>query len=237
MTNATADIFASAVIAPPKEKKAAKDKKVEIRIGTDLDLLAAADALQKTLKTVAEVHATDVKALMAKHFSHEGVLLGRRPENFRGLGDKSSASCQLKQRDSRRVLVAEEIEYLKKAGVAMEEKVTQEEAFLFNQDVLADPVLRAKISAAFALIDFGGLNPLVKQERIVSMIANDQSLETAYAAAKTQADAAKTDTEKKAAEAEAEKLAALVGTFSITPKFDGSLQDAMQVLIAAGVTL
>lgn len=252
MSTAVADIFATAAPVAPKEPTKGKAKKVEVKIASTvvkdeagavlkttnpLDLLAAADALAKTLKTVADVHSTEVKSLMTKHFAHEGTMLGRRPENFRGLGDKSSASCQLKQRDERRVLAPEEVEILTAAGVAMDEKVTQEEAYQFNQEVLANPELRAKISAAFALIDFGGLNPLVKLEKVTSKVVNEQSLETVYSAAKAKADTAKTPAEKEAAEKEAAKLAGIVGTLAITPKFEGTLKDAMTVLMDAGITL
>lgn len=227
MANAAADIFASALTAPAPEKK--KKGPAEVRIAANaqganpLDLLAAADALAKTLKTVAECHGTAVKSQMADYFATEGLKLHRRPDNFKGMADHATASCQLKKRDSRRPLEPAEVEVLEAAGVKIEKVTTQEERFFFNDEILANPDLRAKVSAALSLIDFGGLNPLLKQEKVESSVACDESVEAAFANAKN--------------EDEAKKLAAIVGTLSITPKFSGTLQDAMGVLISAGVTL
>lgn len=219
----TLDIFATAPAAPSTEKKAkGKKAKPELQIGTNLDVLAAADAIAKTLEGVQSAYSTMVKNTMSKHFASEGTTLGRRPENVRGIGDHSSASLELKKRDSRLALTTEEVTYLEEAGVEVEEKVTQEERFFFNEAILADPILRAKVSAAFALIEFGDITPIVKQEKVVSKIVSDESIEQAF---------------KDKTPEQAEKLTAIVGTLAIKPTFAGTLREAIEVLETAGVTL
>lgn len=216
------DMFATAPTVQAAPKAKGKKAKPELNIGTNLDVLAAADAIAKTLKGVQEAYGTMVKSTMTEHFAKEGTMLGRRPENVRGIGNTSDASLELRKRDERRVLSTEEAEALEAAGVKIEEKVTQEERFYFNDAVLADEAMREKISKALSLIDFGGESPILKQEKVVSKIVTDESVEQAFAG-KT--------------EAEATTLVGLVGTLAIKPKFNGTLKDAVEVLDKAGISL
>lgn len=216
------DMFATAPTVQAAPKAKGKKARPELNIGTNLDVLAAADAIAKTLKGVQEAYGTMVKSTMTEHFAKEGTMLGRRPENVRGIGNTSDASLELRKRDERRVLSTEEAEALEAAGVKIEEKVTQEERFYFNDAVLADEAMREKISKALSLIDFGGESPILKQEKVVSKIVTDESVEQAFAG-KT--------------EAEATTLVGLVGTLAIKPKFNGTLKDAVEVLDKAGISL
>jgi hypothetical protein len=216
------DMFAAApTVATPKKEKG-KKAKPELSIGANLDVLAAADAVAKTLKGVQEAYGTMVKTTMTQHFAKEGTILGRRPENVRGTGLTSEASLELRKRDERRHLEKSEVAALEAAGVKIEKKTVQEEKYYFNDAVLADPELREKISKALSLIDFGGESPILKQEKQEVQIVTDESVEQAFAGKTPE---------------EAEALMNLVGTLAIKPKFNGSLRAAMETLEAAGVTL
>lgn len=216
------DMFAAAPTVQATPKAKSKKAKPELNIGNNLDVLAAADAIAKTLKGVQEAYGTMVKSTMTEHFASQGTTLGRRPENVRGIGNTSDASLELRKRDERRVLSTEEAEALESAGVKVEEKVTQEERFYFNDAILSDPALREKISQALGLIDFGGQSPILKQEKVVSKIVTDESVEEAFAG-KTKE--------------EASALIGLVGTLAIKPKFNGTLKDAVDILDKAGISL
>ena len=220
MTN---DVFASAPVAPAPEKKGkSKKAKPELHIGEKLDILAAASAITQSLESVILTHSEDVKGEMLKHFAQEGTALGRRPENVRGIGVHSSASLELRKRDSRTVLKEEEADMLREAGVRLGTKVIQEEKFFFNEEILKDPVLREKVSQALGLIDFGGMSPIIKQERIEASVIEENSINDAFAGKTPE---------------EAEKLTKIVGTLAIKPVFTGSLKDAAELLVEAGVTL
>lgn len=218
------DMFATAPTAPKAEKKSTKKAKPEMALGRNLDVLAAADAVAKTMKGVLEAYGTMVKTDMTKRFAVDGTANNRRPENMKGLGESSlvSASLELRKRDSRRSLTEDEATALEAAGVKVEEAVTQEERFYFNDQILSNPELRAKISQALSLIDFGGESPILRQDKVVSKVVTDESVEQAF--------------QGKTAE-EAEKLTQIVGTLAIKPSFSGSLADATQILANAGVTL
>lgn len=217
------DMFATAPTTKT-EKKTTKKAKPELALGRNLDVLAAADAVAKTMKGVLEAYGTMVKSEMTRRFAQDGSAAGRRPENMKGLGESSlvSASLELRKRDSRRTLTEEEATALETAGVKIEEVETQPERFYFNEALITNPEYRAKISQALSLIDFGGESPILRQEKVTSKIVTDESVEQAFAG--------------KTAE-EAEQLTQIVGTLAVKPAFTGSLADATQILASAGVTL
>lgn len=217
------DMFAAApTTTAPKAEKKAKKSKPELAIGRSLDVLAAADAIAKSMKGVIDAYGTMIKGSMSKHFASEGSTLGRRPENVSLIGDHSTASGELRKRDDRRVLVTEEAERLEAAGVAIEEKEIEPERFYFNDEILANPELRQKVSAALSLIDFEGKSPILRQERVIAKVVSEESIQQAFCG--------------KTAE-ESERLLQIVGTLAIKPKFNGTLAEASEILTQAGVTL
>ena len=218
------DMFAAAEkVAPTPVKKAGKKDKETIVLGSDLDNLSAATAVIKSLEGVSAIYEAKVKANMLKLFANMGKEANKRPANFEGTGAVSSASCELKKRASTSILTAEEAEMLTEKGIKLDEKEVRPEAYLFNQAILLDPVLRKKVSDALSKIDFGGISPILHQEREVKKIIHEESLDQVFMLCED--------------EAEAESLLPTVGVLSIKPKFDGTLSDAVLMLEAAGVTL
>src|SRR5574343_185140 len=213
------DLFKTA----PTSKKAEPKEPTELKIGRDLDILAAADVISKAAETIEEKYGSRIRNTMLTHFTRTGTKLDKRPTNVKGLGLRwAEASLELKKRDVRRVLNPTELAALQKAGVPTQKKVVTEEHYYFNEELLADPAIRAKINTALSLIDFGGKDPILKQEEVSVQIVTDESLEQAFVG----------KTPK-----QAEELIALVGTLAIKPKFNGTVADAVAVLYGAGVEL
>lgn len=218
-----ANVFEDAKPKESKPKRVKKDTKPQVELGMDLDVLAAADALVKTLKTTQETYGTKVKQGVTEHFVKEGMLLKRRPENVRGLGLKSSASLEMRKRDERRVLTEDEVALLTRVNVRMKEVVVQEEAFIINPQLMNNPKHKDKIAQALGLLDFDGESVLVKQERITAMVVTEESLDDAFANAQTPE--------------EERELISVVSTLAAKPTFNGSLMEAAQVLVEAGIKL
>ena len=222
MAKKTLDMFASAPKAPAvaETKKGKKDKE-QVQLGKDLDVLCAASAVAKSLEGVQKVYDAKVKEVMTRMFTHLGVEANGRPSNFEGAGATSTASCQLKKSSS--VLSTENADKLKEKGISLEEKVVREEAYLFNSAILADPVLRKKVSDALSKIDFGGVSPIIHQEKEVKMIVAEDSIDQLFKLAETEDDV--------------KELLPMVSVLSITPKFSGTLTEAVTMLETVGVKL
>lgn len=217
------DMFATAAkVAPAPEKKKGKSKE-QIEIGSDLDKFSAAVAVIKSLEGVKATYEAKIKETMTRLFSHMGMKDSKAPENFEGVGSVSTASCELRKRSSASVLTVEEAQFLQEKGISLEEKVVKEEAFLFNSAILADVVLRKKVSDALSKIDFGGIAPILHQEREVKNIVSEESIDQLFKLADNEEDAA--------------RLLPMVGVLAIKPKFDGNLSDAVSMLEASGVSL
>jgi len=220
--SAMPDMFASAIKAPKVEEK--KKGKEQIQMGRDLDTYAAASAVLKSLEAVKAEYELKLKTTMAKLFSHIGIENRSKPANFEGIGPVSTASCEIRKRSSASVLTDDEANALREKGITLEEKVVREEAYLFNAAILADPVLRKKVSDALAKIDFGGVAPILHQEREVKNIVAEDGIDQLFKLSET--------------EDQALGMLGMVGVLALKPKFDGTLSDAVALLeTQAGVKL
>lgn len=221
-SNPTPDVFATA-LKVPKTKPKAKNEKEQIPLGEDLDTYAAASAILKSLEVIQVRYEAKLKAVMSKLFAHMGNATKGKPTNFEGVGPTSSASCELRKRSTSSILTEEESKILREKGISLEEKVIREEAYLFNSDILADPVLRKRVSDALSKIDFGDINPILHQEREVKNIVADDGIDQLFRLAET--------------EDEALSMLPTVGVLALKPKFNGTLADAVAMLEVAGITL
>ena len=215
------DMFASAPKATPLAETKSKKDKEQVQIGNDLDVLSAAAAVVKSLEATKTVYDAKVKEVMTRMFTHLGVEANGRPSNFEGAGTMSTASCQLKKSSS--VLSEDAATKLAERGISLDEKVVREEAYLFNPAILADPVLRKKVSDALSKIDFGGVAPIIHQEKESKKIVAEDSIDQLFKLAETEEDV--------------KELLPMVSVLSITPKFNGTLTQAMAMLETAGVKL
>jgi hypothetical protein len=145
------NVFASAaVINQPEEKKKKKDNKREVDLGTNLDISAAIDALTTALNSIKETIDEEIKDKMTAEFVAEAHKTQRKPESFRGVSEKASASCEIRKRSTRSVLKPEEVDILRKYGLEIETKEIKPavpEHYVINPKALEDVELVEEISS------------------------------------------------------------------------------------------
>lgn len=208
------DIFGA---APTKEvPKKDEKKKAGIESGPAIAMVAAIDYITKSLKGLRETYEAMAKDEMLDVFVGDGLKIGKRPENYRGVNGLGEASCELRKRASSSPLLDEEVSELKKAGIEVKLETTQEEMFVFNPEVLKNPELRAKISAAFAKIDFEGLQPIERIAPVQKYVATEEAIDEVFKISKT----AKIGS----------KLLSLVTVLAIKPKWNGNKAQAYDLL-------
>lgn len=197
-------LFANAkTISAPKTKKVSE---VSQYVLSGLSRFAALTAAIKSLGALAEVEETNVKAKMIDQFVASGMARNSKPDNFEGVEELASASCQLKIRSSASVLSDEDVEILKKENIPYNEHTKQEEAFLINPKYTNDMELLSRVEEALANValpeDF-----LLKQEKISANVASPKSIDAIFALKN---------------EEKIRALLPLVTTLAIKPKIEGN---------------
>jgi hypothetical protein len=179
---ATTNLFNTAKTVTDPTPKKKKGEKTEVFIGESLDTYSAIDTMIKTLTGIKDVYRNDVLEAMTKQFVKETLSTKTKPENFKGLGNQSEASCELRKRSSASVLSAAEVALLDKYNVTTETVVTtpaQEEKFFFNPKLVADPKLANKISKALSSIpELANIDVLLREapkEEVSVQVASDKS--------------------------------------------------------------
>jgi hypothetical protein len=213
-------MFAAAPTVAPKKSK--KDRE-EIDMGNDLNIFSGLAALITTLKATQTIYEAKLKTKMTNIFAEKGLAQNKRPANWHGTSSLAEASMQLKCRASSSILTTEEVKALQEAGITVNKKEISPERFLFNQAILSNPDLRAKVSAALSLIEFGDIQPILHEAAVEQYVVEDGTLDQVFQLAKTQ--------EK------AESLLPFVSVLAIKPSFKGGLKDATNLLIDAGIRL
>ena len=177
------NLFAGAKTVENQEvEKKGKKEAPKVRIG-DMDTLSAVNALIDTLgaykKTVLD---TSIKDEMQKYFVGTTIKEGQRPVNFKGIGDFSEASCEMKKRSSSSSLSSTEEAILVKYGISFEEVVVSpaiEERFFFNPDILKNAKLMKTISSKLQEIpELNNIDVIMRQpakEAETAKIVTDQS--------------------------------------------------------------
>ena len=180
-----ADLFSGAkVVAPKDEPKPKASKKAEYYIGESLDMVAGIKAIQDSLEAVYETYYQDVTDKMVEKFVSDTLFHHKRPDNFKGLGAMSDASCELKKRSVKSALKPEEAKFLADNGVSLGEEVIKEaveERFFFNEKVVMNPAIAEKVSKALSEIpELKGMDVVFKQEArpaVVATVATDASFD------------------------------------------------------------
>ena len=173
-TSTPVNIFASApVVGKPSKKKGDRE---EFDLGDNLDLLASFAVLEKLLKSEAELVKAGIKEAVITHFADEGKAHAKKPDSFVGVGDRSTASCELRRNGSNRPLTPDVLELLDKYGVEYGENEIIPARFVFNPDldqvtlehlskiITTDPVLKDK-------------NIVMRQEEKKTYIVEDKTLD------------------------------------------------------------
>lgn len=118
-------------------KKSAKPTKDEVVL-VGLEEVAALDAVIKALTAIQVTKAAEVKVAMIERFAAEGIRLGKRPENFRGIEGEASASCELRARAVTSALKPDELIALKEANISVTEVVDTVETYVINPEYLTN---------------------------------------------------------------------------------------------------
>lgn len=187
MSKPAQNLFDSAKVVEIKAASTANDAKNktrEVSLGDKLDYLAAINALTKSLESVQKVYYNEVTTAMIVDFTDESMRLKKRPDNFKGLGPNSEASCQMKKRSSRSYLNDEEVAILKENKIKYDDEIISEEIperFFINPDIVNDSSLAQKISEKLSEIpELSNKEILMKQakrEKVVRSIVSEDSFD------------------------------------------------------------
>lgn len=146
MTN----LFANAKVAskPVKAAKAKEKREVEIE---GLANLAAVDALIKTLSAVKETLEAEVKEQALEEFKRQ-VAASKDYENFRGIDNGASASCELRKRSTASALTEADIDLLNKYAIPFGKDIKVESCYRINPKYTGDSKLLENISKAISKV-------------------------------------------------------------------------------------
>lgn len=196
-----ANLFTKAkVAAKPAAPSKAKDK-AEVSIPGLADL-AAVDALMKSLAAIKETLEFDVKSQTLDQFKSQVANTGKI-ENFRGVDDGASASCEFRKRSSASALNEAEIELLQRFKVPVGEKTIVEGCFRVNPKYSCDSKLLEKISNAISKVKGVPEDFIEMQEEVSKTIVTDESVAVACKDSKV-----------------FDAVATVIGTLALKPKLD-----------------
>lgn len=198
-----ANLFANAKVATKPVKTAkAKDKR-EVQI-EGLANLAAVDALIKTLSAVKETLEAEVKAQAIEDFK-EQVATYNKYENFRGVDDGASASCELRKRSTASALNEADIDLLNKFKVPFGKDIKVESCYRINPRYTGDSKLLENISKAISKVKDVPEDFIELQEGVEKNVVTEDTVNVAC---------------KNPAAFNA--LIGVIGTLAIKPKLDES---------------
>lgn len=183
------NLFAAANAAPIAIKTTSekKSKKPQVAMDENLDRLAAIDNIMKALEARKTVYETNVKTMMKNYFIVEGLRLGQQPENFEGVGQKATASCELRKRSAVSKLNEEEQKLLKDNNIPFTEvaDIDIPERFFFNEEILTmGPEVLQQISAALLAIPaLKGMEVLKVQpaQKKSKFVTTDETIDAVFA--------------------------------------------------------
>jgi hypothetical protein len=144
-------LFANAPKVAPKTASSKKEPKEVVIPG--FKKLATVNALIEALTTFKTTLKAEVDAEVKSHFVAEGVSLGRKPENFTGVEDVASGSCQLKKRSTRSTLDEASVKLLTDAGLHVEKVEDVVETYRINPAYKDDAKLLLRVSVAIEEIN------------------------------------------------------------------------------------
>lgn len=215
-------------------KKPLKKGEKEVVTIDGLDKYTALDTLLKVIEPLKEIEEKKVKDIMIDHFVATTMEISERAPNFKGVNNKSEASCELRKRSSRSPLSPAELQILKAAGVSTETYVTapaQEEQFVINPEVVAMVEKDARLAKEFSQALLGikklqGIDILLKMQAMAEesvQVASEQSF----------ADAAKIKDKDKL-----KQVLGIIGTPSIKAKLTTEkLDEVLEIVKTTGLNL
>lgn len=169
------NIFAQAKVIEAKPAKSKKDDKTEVRIAGLEDYAIICD-LVKNLTTIKETVGETVKNEMRKIFASSKT----KPENFRGIDGKASASCEMRKRSSTSPLTPEEVELLSRNSIPFDTVAVTEERYVINPAYMNDQKLLEKISEALSKVKGLPDDFIMLQKGTEKSIVSDRTIEKVF---------------------------------------------------------
>lgn len=189
------NVFANAKTHTKAAKAAAKPDKQKVEI-EGLSAYAALDAVEKAVKALKETDRAPINEQMLDHFVAEGLRIGRRPENFRGIEDatfhnpesdtdesgfESSASMELRARSTASALDEAAQGLLLANGIPVEEVEDRPETFIVNPAYANDAKVLEDVSKALSKIKGLPADFIMKQESTKKVVVAEGSLDAVFA--------------------------------------------------------
>lgn len=191
-----------------------KNKKKEVKID-GLKQLASLKAVEKALKAMIATVEEDVKEQTAELFVEDGIKRGARPDNFRGIDEGASASCELRKRSTRSPLNPDETSLLDDYGIDYDVEVDVEETFVINPAYANDQAILEKVAKALSKVKDLPDDFIIMQEGVSRKVVTDDTVNQIF--------------QKKDA-AVVRRLMEITCTQAVKPTLDGGIDEAMEVV-------
>lgn len=223
------NLFSNAKVVADDPKPRKKGEKEEVAI-KDLDTYTAIDTMIKTLEGVKDVYRNPIITEMVDTFVKNTLATQSKPDNFKGIGQNSEASCELRKRTSKSPLSVTELAILKQYNVNTETVVlnpAREEKYSINPEIVGNAKLAQKVSDALSKIpELKGMDILflepAKEAETVEIVSDQSFIDAAKI---TSADSLK-------------QIYEVIATPAVKPKMlTDDFQTVLNILGKAGIKL
>lgn len=211
-------MFANAKQVKTDKPAAKKDKKDQVNLPGLTDL-ASIDAVIKALTALKSTIDADIKSEAAVHFVKTGRALKKRPENFRGVDEGSSASIELRIRSTTSVLSEEEQALLAENGIGTRTVVSVVDTYVINPDYKDNAEILGLVESRLAGVEGIPEDFIQKQDGVSKVVVAEDALDKVF-----------TLSDEKARD-----LLSVVGVLAVKPKLDTT--DISAALKAVGELL
>lgn len=195
------NLFTNAKVASKPAKSAKSKDKPEVEISGIADL-AAVDALMKSLAAIKETLEADVKSQTLAHFKSQ-VHSNGKIENFKGVDDGASASCEFRKRSTASALTEVDIDLLNRWNIPYGENVVVENCFRINPRYTCDSALLEKISKAISKVKDVPEDFIELQQGVSKNVVTEDTIASACKNPKA-----------------FDAVATVIGTLALKPKLD-----------------
>jgi hypothetical protein len=125
--------------------------------------------------------ASSVDAQIVDFFVNASAASKRQPENFRGVEEDASASCELRKRSVRSPLNEVEVQILSENNSSVEEVVDRAETFIINPKYVTDEKLMSRVGMTLGKIPGMPADFIQKQEAKKTTVVADSALADVFA--------------------------------------------------------
>ena len=187
--NGKPNLFKTAIAVPNPEVIIPSNKgnnKDQLYFGAQLDTLAAIRALTKSLEAAGVTTEETIKNATLNAYVDASIKAGKRVANFKGVGDISEASCEVRRKSSRSPLSDLDAAILNENHIPMEKVVVTEkipQRYFFNPAIIADEALAEKITAALSTVKELKGQDIILEQPARAEVCNSIVTESAFDAA------------------------------------------------------